>query len=271
VFVSEAILNRLLDLRRRRMWSQAEMASHLNLTEEAYRALEKGRTIRLEWDTILRLLRILSESGLSWDWFFFGGSASTAVSTPMSPERAESAPGTPEHQLHQALDRATARVITEAVQAPAPPPPAPRPAATVAAEGEGIPVLTAAELGRSLNVKTSKLTVRGVPRLRMDPPVANAVLGVLIEGDSLAPEYRDGDVVVCRSGSPEANKPGFLLLRDRECLLCLWHAESADRIRLIPVDPEQPVKTVNRADIVAVYAPVRRVEHAQLPAGIRSY
>lgn len=65
-----ATLERLMEVRRRRRWSQAEMAAYLAVTEEAYRALEKGRTIRLEWKTILRLWDVLENSGLCLHWLF---------------------------------------------------------------------------------------------------------------------------------------------------------------------------------------------------------
>jgi len=251
--MTEDILDRLLELRRRRMWSQSEMASHLDLTEEAYRALEKGRTIRLEWDTIIRLLMILSGTGLSWNWFFFG--------TEQLQDPARTDPRFADNS------RPTAGVTSPNSRLPSTPtPPADdsRGAATTVHPETGIPVLTLSGLGQSLNLKTSNLSVRGAPRLQVDPPIASAVLGIRIEGDALAPEYRNGDVVVCRAGSPDANRPGFLLLCDRECLLCLWHAESPDTIRLIPSDPEQPVRTVARTEVVAVYAPLRRVPREML-------
>jgi len=243
------------------------MAARLNLTEEAYRALEKGRTIRLEWDTILLLLGILTESGESWEHFFYGDPQPAAEPAPRPTIPAA-------ERLPKIAERPPAPAVPERVAASQPvtkvaAEPEPRVAIVAAgAEGEGIPVLTTTQIGQSLNLKTSKLAVRGVPRLRLDPPITGAVLGIRIEGDALTTEYRDGDVAVCRSGSPESNKPGFLLLRDRECLLCLGHAESAHRIRLIPVDPDLPVRTVDRSQIVAAYAPVRKLDRARLPGGL---
>lgn len=64
-----AILNRLVQMRRNRNWTQAEMGRRIGLTEEAFRSMEKGRTIRLEWDTIVLLTELVAESGMTWIGF----------------------------------------------------------------------------------------------------------------------------------------------------------------------------------------------------------
>ena len=69
-----AILSRLIQLRQRRNWTQSEMGRRIGLTEEAYRSLEKGRTIRLEWDTIVLLTELAAEEGMSWSAFIAPGS-----------------------------------------------------------------------------------------------------------------------------------------------------------------------------------------------------
>jgi transcriptional regulator with XRE-family HTH domain len=87
-----AILERLVKLRRDRNWTQAEMGRRIALTEEAYRSLEKGRTIRLEWNTIGLLTDLVRESGA--DWSEFPAPASDAPPVPRnSSVPAATAPG----------------------------------------------------------------------------------------------------------------------------------------------------------------------------------
>lgn len=57
-----AILTKLRELRRLNNWSQREMAGRLAVTEEAYRAMEAGRTVRLEWDTVSRLMDVMANT-----------------------------------------------------------------------------------------------------------------------------------------------------------------------------------------------------------------
>jgi transcriptional regulator with XRE-family HTH domain len=89
-----AILERLVKLRRDRNWTQAEMGRRIALTEEAYRSLEKGRTIRLEWNTIGLLTDLVRESGADWSEFLAPAPASDAPAAPRnSSAPAATAPG----------------------------------------------------------------------------------------------------------------------------------------------------------------------------------
>jgi DNA-binding XRE family transcriptional regulator len=82
-----AILDRLIQLRNDRSWTQAEMGRRIALTEEAYRSLEKGRTIRLEWETIWLLSELVAESGLTWEGFLAAPPAEAVQTAGSAPAR----------------------------------------------------------------------------------------------------------------------------------------------------------------------------------------
>jgi phage repressor protein C with HTH and peptisase S24 domain len=80
-----------------------------------------------------------------------------------------------------------------------------------------------------------------------------------VVGDSMAPDYREGDVVVF---SPERDTPDgadcFVRLdRDNETTFKRVYFERVgelERIRLQPINLAYPARTVNREDVAGLYA-----------------
>lgn len=242
------------------------MSENLGLTEEAYRSLEKGRTIRLEWDTILRLMDVLDAGGLSVDWFF-GRSPKLAAPAPAPPRPDTDSSGEserPGRKPRQALERAASAVLSEeAARPPLPNPvykvPRPRRRRGFRAAGADVPLLDLDQISPALRATGSVVPPGHVPRIRVSPPAGRDVIAVRVRGRISITAYQDGDVVLCSRGRPEPGSPGLLILKGPECLLAVWRTEASGRLRVNPLDADLPVLSVSPDDVSAEFAVVRRL------------
>lgn len=257
--LTDRIVQRVLEVRKRRRFSQSEMGARLGLTEEAYRALEKGRTIRLEWDSINRLLVLLRESGLSPEWFFETGAAAERASREEEP--AVPPAGSPQDRLHRALERAAAAVTAEAARSGRA---AARRAPREEPDSRGVdelPIMDAATFGKAYHRKAGTVVGQRLRRLRIEQSAPAGAVGLVVRGELLAPTYNDGDILVCVPGAAAAGRAGLLVLTARKVVLGVWQEEGA-RLRFVPLDIDQPVRSPAPAEIVATYVVERHIRDA---------
>jgi transcriptional regulator with XRE-family HTH domain len=256
------IVQRLSEVRKRRRMSQAQMGTRLGITEEAYRALEKGRTIRLEWITIHRMMLLLRESGLSLEWFFeiAGPGESPEGRRASTGEPTEPVEDSAQSRLRRALDRASAAAIASAVREGAPAKKPARRAAPAGAVAEII-VLDAESIGRGFQRKTGEVFAPRAPKIRLVRPAPAGSIGLRISGNSLAPDYKDGDVLVCSPGTPAPGKAGLLVLADKSAVLGIWQ-DDGDSIRFNPLDIDQPIRTPTAEAVQGTFTVERHIPAA---------
>jgi transcriptional regulator with XRE-family HTH domain len=261
------IVQRLLDVRKRRRLSQAQMGARLGITEEAYRALEKGRTIRLEWVTIQRLMLLLRESGLSYEWFFDVPAAGESAPPRNRTQEAEPeppAPGSPQERLRRALERASATVMSNAVRGAV----AARKARRRDA-GELVDTVALVDMEaliRTYHRKSARVVAARGRKVKVGRPIPAGSVALLISGESLAPDYSDGDVLICTPGVPTPGKAGVLVLTDRTGVLGVWHDEGG-KARFVPLDVDQPVRSPEPGDVAAVFTVERHIPKAEVVPG----
>jgi transcriptional regulator with XRE-family HTH domain len=264
------ITDRLVEVRRRRRWPQAEMARRLGLTEEAYRALEKGRTVRLEWQTFVLLLGVLAESGISLDWFFLG------VGRPPPEEGAapEAEPsGIGVGKMETALEEGVAKLLQREAAKPPPLPrirPRRRRGRRRPVDVEAVPVHEASRLGALLRPDGTLENADdpAVLRLRLSPNPPPGSVGVLLRGAALPIGMFDGDVLVCAPGEPPAGRPGLVVLKSREVLAAHLTPVGPGHVRISPLDAEQSVRFVTTDQILLLYTVVLRLPADRVPPAV---
>jgi SOS-response transcriptional repressor LexA len=82
-------------------------------------------------------------------------------------------------------------------------------------------------------------------------PLGAGAFALRVDGDSMAPRIRDGDLVVCRrSVPPEPGQTAVVKVRGRiGVTVKLWRPEG-DRVHLVPINEMCPVNRLARNDVL---------------------
>jgi len=82
-------------------------------------------------------------------------------------------------------------------------------------------------------------------------PIGPGAFALRVDGDSMAPRIRDGDLIVCRRGmAPEAGQTAVVRIRGRVGLTVkLWRPEG-DHVHLIPINEAYQPSRLPRSQIL---------------------